>query len=115
MNTTFPLSGKTFCLHSTKSKSQRETLPGKRENISPYEQNEIFDLSKCFLGNRDNFCPYEQALSLRCAATPVRRKVNRSATRVGTFEVCVAAHVALRMCIMQVLASQLPFLANRDA
>ena len=22
----------------------------------------LFDLSKCFLGNRDNFCPYEQAL-----------------------------------------------------
>ena len=23
----------------------------------------LFDLSKCFFGNRDNFCPYEQALS----------------------------------------------------
>ena len=63
MNTTFPLSGKTFCLHFTKSTSQRETLPGKRENISPYEQDTLFDLSKCFLGDRDNFCPYEQALS----------------------------------------------------
>ena len=63
MNTTFPLSGKTFCLHFTKSTSPRETLPGKRENISPYEQTTLFDLSKCFLGNRDNFCPYEQALS----------------------------------------------------
>ena len=42
MNTTFPLSGKTFCLHFTKSTSPRETLPGKRENISPYEQNNIY-------------------------------------------------------------------------
>ena len=41
MNTTFPLSGKTFCLHFTKSTSQRETLSGNRENISPYEQNKI--------------------------------------------------------------------------
>ena len=48
--------------------------------------------------------PPPPILSLRCAATPVRRKINRSATRVGTFEVCVAVHVALRMCIMQVLA-----------
>ena len=29
------------CLHFTKSTSQRENLPGKRENISPYEQNNI--------------------------------------------------------------------------
>ena len=36
------------------------------------------------------------------------------ATRVGTFEICVPAHVALRMFIMQVLASQFPFLANRN-
>ena len=38
----YPVSGKTF-LHMN-----RTTL---------------FDLSKCFLGNRDNFCPYEQALN----------------------------------------------------
>ena len=44
-----------------------------------------------------------------------RIEINRRATRVGTFEVCVSAHVALRMFIMQVLASQLPFLANRNA
>ena len=41
--------------------------------------------------------------------------INRKATRVGTFEVCVSTHVSLRMFIMQVLASQLPFLANRNA
>ena len=41
--------------------------------------------------------------------------INRRATQVGTFEVCVLAHVALRMFIMQVLASQLHFLANRNA
>ena len=29
----FLASEKTFCLHFTKSTSQRETLPGKRENI----------------------------------------------------------------------------------
>ena len=39
----YPVSGKTF-LHMN-----RTTL---------------FDLSKCFLGNRDNLCPYEQALRL---------------------------------------------------
>ena len=36
-------------------------------------------------------------------------------TRVGTFEVYVPTHAALRMFIMQVLASQLHFLANRNA
>ena len=44
-----------------------------------------------------------------------RIEISRKATRVGTFEVCVSTHVALRMFIMQVLASQLPFLANRNA
>ena len=44
-----------------------------------------------------------------------RIEITRRATRVGTFEVCVSTHVALRMLIMQVLASQLPFLANRNA
>ena len=34
---------------------------------------------------------------------------------VGTFEVCVPTHVALRIFMMQVLASQLLFLANRNA
>ena len=43
------------------------------------------------------------------------QKVNRRVTGVGTFEVCVPTHVALRMFIMQVLASQLHFLANRNA
>ena len=38
----YPASGKTFP-HMNKTK--------------------LFDLSKCFLGNRDNFCPYEQALT----------------------------------------------------
>ena len=44
-----------------------------------------------------------------------RIEINRKATRVGTFEVCVSTHVSLRMFIMQVLASQLPFLANGNA
>ena len=44
-----------------------------------------------------------------------RIEINRKASRVGTFEVCVSTHVSLRMFIMQVLASQLPFLANRNA
>ncbi len=34
---------------------------------------------------------------------------------MGSFEVCVLTHVALRMFIMQVLASKLHFLANRNA
>jgi hypothetical protein len=41
--------------------------------------------------------------------------MDRRATEVGTFEVCVLTHNALRMFIMQVLASQLHFLANRNA
>ena len=40
---------------------------------------------------------------------------NREVTRVGTFEVSVPTHVALRMFIMKVLACQLHFLANRNA
>ena len=42
-------------------------------------------------------------------------KINRRTTQVGTFEVCVVVHVALRMFILQVLVSQLHFLANRNA
>ena len=48
MNTTFSLSGKTFCRVSNFSvvlfdsaTSQTETLPGNRDNVSPYEQNKI--------------------------------------------------------------------------
>ena len=44
--TTFPLSGITFCRVSNFSiqlmfsaTSQPETLPGKRDDVSPYEQN----------------------------------------------------------------------------
>ena len=54
------------------------------------------------------------ALSIR-ATLHHRTEINRKTTRVGTFEVCVSTHVSLRMFIMQVLASQLPFLANRNA
>ena len=42
-------------------------------------------------------------------------EINRRVTRVGTFQVSVPTHVALRMFIMHVLASQLHFLANRNA
>ena len=41
--------------------------------------------------------------------------MNSRATRVGTFEVCVPTHVALRKFIMRVLVSQLHFLTNRKA
>ena len=44
-----------------------------------------------------------------------RIEINRKATRVGTFEVRFPTHVALPMFIRQVLASQLPFLANRNS
>ena len=47
--------------------------------------------------------------------TEPEAKINRRATRIGTFEVKVAVHVALCMFTMQVLAGQLPFLANRNA
>ena len=40
---------------------------------------------------------------------------NREAARVGILKVFFSTHVLLRMFIMQVLASQLPFLANRNA
>ena len=42
-------------------------------------------------------------------------EIKRKVTPVGIFEVCVPTHVALRMFIMQVLASQLHFPANRNA
>ena len=51
----------------------------------------------------------------RCQCNATEYKINRRVIRVETFEVCVPTHVALRMFIMQVLASQLPFLANRNA
>ncbi len=43
----------------------------------------------------------------------IRDSINRRATPFGIFEVCVLTHVALRMFIMQVLASQLHFLASQ--
>ena len=43
----------------------------------------------------------------------IELEINRRATQVGTFAVCVLTHDALRMFIMQVLASQLHVLANR--
>ena len=58
-----------------------------------------------------------------CKGSRYRIELNRKATRVGTFEVCVSTHVSLRMFIISlcrfwsgnILASQLPFLANRNA
>ena len=41
--------------------------------------------------------------------------INSRVTRVGNFEVFASMHVALRMFIIQVLASQLHFLANKNA
>ena len=40
--------------------------------------------------------------------------INRKVTQVGTFEIYIPIHDALHMFIMQVLASQLHFLANRN-
>ena len=54
---------------------------------------------------------YSFYIALSETATQNRKSV----TRVGTFEVSVPTYVALRMFIMQVLASQLHFLANRNA
>ena len=59
---TFPLSGKTFCLHFTQSTSQRETLPGKRRTFPRMNRTKLFDLSKYVPGNRDSFCQYGRAL-----------------------------------------------------
>ena len=44
-----------------------------------------------------------------------RIEINRSATRVGTFEDFVLAHAALPMLIMQVLVSRFHFLPNKNA
>ena len=48
-------------------------------------------------------------------SAPQYRGINSRVTQVGTFEVGVPTHVALRMFIMEVLASQLHFLANKNA
>ena len=44
-----------------------------------------------------------------------RMEINRRATRDGTFVVCVPTHVALRIFIIHILASQMHFPANRNA
>ena len=64
-------------------------------------------------GAPSRFVQFVPRFVIRCRLH--RIEINRKATRVGTFEVCVSTHVSLRMFIMQVLASQLPFLANRNA
>jgi hypothetical protein len=56
MNTTFPPSGITFCrvshfltqLMFSATSWQPETLPGKRDNVSPYEQNKNIWLDETF-------------------------------------------------------------------
>ena len=63
MNTTFPLSEKTFCLHFTKSCHSGKLYPVSEITFLHMNRTKLFDSSKCFLANRDNFCPYEQALS----------------------------------------------------
>ena len=62
MNTTFPLSEKTFCLHFTKSCHSGKLYPVSEITFLHMNRTKLFDSSKCFLANRDNFCPYEQAL-----------------------------------------------------
>ena len=56
MNTTFPLSGKTFCLHFTKSCHSGKLYPISRITFLHMNKTKLFDSSKCFLTNRDNFC-----------------------------------------------------------
>ena len=61
---------------------------------------------------------YKESFYILCIASishPTEQKINRRVTRVGTSEVYVPTRVVLRMFIMQVLASQLHFLANRNA
>ena len=64
MNTTFPLSGKTFCLLFTKLRHSGKLYPASGTTFSHMNKTKLFDLLKCFLGNRDNFYPYRQALSV---------------------------------------------------
>ena len=53
-------------------------------------------------------------LKLKSLSLTKEEKIKRRVTRVGAFEDCVASHVGLRMFNMRVLASRLPFLANRN-
>ena len=62
INTTFPLSGKTFCLHFTKSCHCGKRYPVTGITFFHMNRTKLYDSSKCFLANRDNFCPYEQTL-----------------------------------------------------
>ena len=62
-NTTFPHSGKTFCLHFTKSCHSGKLYPVSGITFLHMNRTKLFDSSKCFLANRDNVCPHEQALS----------------------------------------------------
>ena len=64
-------------------------------------------LSRIIRGSWNMFQHPWRSLHSRWIAT-------RMATRVGTFDVCVHAHAALRMFGMQVLASQLHFLVNKN-
>ena len=52
---------------------------------------------------------------MRTSPSVQNRETYRSPTRVGSFEVCVLAHIALRMLSAISLASQWHFLANKHA
>ena len=59
---------------------------------------------------------YSERLSVKVdPAVPQNRETYRSPTHVGSFEVCVLAHIALRMLSAITLASQWHFLANKHA
>ena len=79
MNTTFPPSGKTFCLHlhlqNLRHSGKLYPTSWKNKAFPHMNKTKLFDLSKRFLGNRDNFCPYEQALNYRSSAVPVKAKL----------------------------------------
>ena len=61
----------------------------------------LFDLSKCFLGNRDNFCPYEEAL---IPASQSTRKNNEHRNKIMSL---------LCMAYMQIFYQTFYFLVER--
>ena len=97
MNTTFPLSGKTFCLHSSSHSGKLYPVSGK--TFPHMNKTKLFDLSKCFLGNRDNFCPYKQALSV-----PIRKGVCINDMHHSCFTyLFVVSVIHKRVCINDII------------
>ena len=83
------------------------------QKLYPVNSFQISDLSWSFLCFESPPSSRKSTQSLKHTVQEIHRKVTRVCP-VGTFEVCVPTHVGFRMFIMQVLASQLHFLSNKN-